>query len=727
MIEYSESPLRFGPFRVDLHTHELLKDSIKLRLVGQPFEILAMLLSRPGELVTREELRARLWPGDTFVDFDHGLNAAVNKLRETLCDSVENPRYVETLPRRGYRFIGKVERIGPALWLRDEEKKTAEQLPRQGNGLAQQSQPDEAPANKAERPAAGQGRPYLAAAAVLFTILLGGTFLLKTLSSRSKSAEANLQPPRIRAFTKASDTTGQPAFSADGNKMAFYRESASPEESGIYAQLVGSEQPLQLTKTNKDCCPAWSPDGDSIAFSRRMGEGTEIFIVSALGGPERRVDVSGANPKMGSVAWSHDGKGIVFSGDGGLFLAEPDKGVVRRLTVTTPARRDWGPTFSPDGTQLLFARSSDTGFPEELMTIRASGGEPTLIAAAPARLHGPAQWSSDGRSVIFAAERGGKSALWRVSTETREPPVQFNDGGSDPAVSPKGNRLAYERETRGLTIWEMDLPSHDRSESRVLVPLTSQTDQGPGPQFSPDGNKIAYMSDRSGTMEIWVSNRDGSNPVQVTAIGDAGTPRWSPDSQAIAFDVNRRNGVGVFVIRLQGGEPRLLTQDDFENRCPSWSRDGKWIYFASARTGAWQVWKIPAAGGTPVQLTKHGGHAAVESADGKYVYYAKTPYANPQIWQVPLNGGTESVVSPLVRPPSWASWTVVDQGILFAESSGQGAPVLNLFDPKSRRVKTVGALDIVPFWLSATRDGKTAAFDKPGWRQSQIMLVENFR
>ena len=305
--------------------------------------------------------------------------------------------------------------------------------------------------------------------------------------------------------------------------------------------------------------------------------------------------------------------------------------------------------------------------------------------------------------------------------------MQFNDGGSDPAVSPKGNRLAYERETRGLTIWEMDLPSHDRSESRVLVPLTSQTDQGPGPQFSPDGNKIAYMSDRSGTMEIWVSNRDGSNPVQVTAIGDAGTPRWSPDSQAIAFDVNRRNGVGVFVIRLQGGEPRLLTQDDFENRCPSWSRDGKWIYFASARTGAWQVWKIPAAGGTPVQLTKHGGHAAVESADGKYVYYAKTPYANPQIWQVPLNGGTESVVSPLVRPPSWASWTVVDQGILFAESSGQGAPVLNLFDPKSRRVKTVGALDIVPFWLSATRDGKTAAFDKPGWRQSQIMLVENFR
>jgi DNA-binding winged helix-turn-helix (wHTH) protein len=102
--------VRFGPFEVDLHTHEFWKYGTKLKLIGQPFEILAVLLSRPGELVTREELRARLWPGETFVDFNHGLNAAVNKLRDVLSDSAEEPRYVETLPRRGYRFIAKIER-----------------------------------------------------------------------------------------------------------------------------------------------------------------------------------------------------------------------------------------------------------------------------------------------------------------------------------------------------------------------------------------------------------------------------------------------------------------------------------------------------------------------------------------------------------------------------------------------------------------------------------------
>src|SRR5919109_2509741 len=100
---------RFGSFELDLYTGELRKNGVRLRLQEQPFQILAMLLERPGELITREELRQKLWPADTFVDFDHGLNTAVNKLREVLADSAASPRYIETLPRRGYRFIYPVE------------------------------------------------------------------------------------------------------------------------------------------------------------------------------------------------------------------------------------------------------------------------------------------------------------------------------------------------------------------------------------------------------------------------------------------------------------------------------------------------------------------------------------------------------------------------------------------------------------------------------------------
>src|SRR5512142_1809921 len=110
MTENVPNRIRFGPFRADLRTRELWKEGIRLKLAGQPFQVLEILLNNPGELVTRDELKERMWPGDTFVDFSHGLNAAVNKLREALSDSADDPKYIETLPRRGYRFIGKVEK-----------------------------------------------------------------------------------------------------------------------------------------------------------------------------------------------------------------------------------------------------------------------------------------------------------------------------------------------------------------------------------------------------------------------------------------------------------------------------------------------------------------------------------------------------------------------------------------------------------------------------------------
>ena len=103
--------VRFGVFEADLRSGELRKNGLKIRLPGQPFEVLAMMLERPGEVVTREELQKRLWPDGTFVDFDHSLNNAINKIREALGDSAESPRFVETLSRRGYRFIAPVETL----------------------------------------------------------------------------------------------------------------------------------------------------------------------------------------------------------------------------------------------------------------------------------------------------------------------------------------------------------------------------------------------------------------------------------------------------------------------------------------------------------------------------------------------------------------------------------------------------------------------------------------
>jgi len=384
---------------------------------------------------------------------------------------------------------------------------------------------------------------------------------------------------------------------------------------------------------------------------------------------------------------------------------------------------DLRPAFSPDGQKILFARISQAASTEDIMMMATGGGEASLVASDPAGMLGSPRWANDGRSIIFGSARGSHPGLWRASLDAKEPPVEINDGGWSPSIARKGYRMVYQRATRGLNIWELDLRS-PTNRQRILVPSTSQTDQGPGPQISPDGKKLVYMSDHSGTMEIWVCDRDGSNPVQLTALGDTGTPRWSPDSQWIAFD---RRGA-IYIVSVAGGAPRLIASDNTENACPSWSTDGKWVYFASSRThDFFQIWKAPAEGGAAIQVTQHGGHAALASSDGKYIYYAKSQYADPEIWQVPVEGGVETQVSPLVRPPSWASWAVVDRGILFAGPSGHGRPVVNFFDFATQKVTALGIINIAPFWLGASRDGKTVVFDQPGSEQDQVMLVENFR
>src|SRR5215475_2007874 len=275
--------VRFGIFEADLRSRELFKQGRKVRLHQQAFQTLALLLEHPGELVTRDELHRRLWPSDTFVNFDLGLNSAVKKLRDALSDSADSPRYVETLPRRGYRFIAAVTRSSPvtAVVGASETSKATESVP---PPVEIDDIPPFAQVEKEDHPAKGRNRRrfYLITAAVVAGFFLFPTMVwfVVRLVMVAGARDGHSPGQHIRPLTNLNAETSEPAFSPDGNYIAFRAEGTKPGEGGLLAKAVGGDQPVPLTKNAGDCCPAWSPDGQTIAFARFEEKEFQIYTAS---------------------------------------------------------------------------------------------------------------------------------------------------------------------------------------------------------------------------------------------------------------------------------------------------------------------------------------------------------------------------------------------------------------------------------------------------------------
>ena len=265
----STNLIRFATFEVDLRTGELRKDGVKLKFSGQPFQVLAILLERPGDIVTREELQKRLWP-DTFVDVERNLNTAVNKIREVLGDSAESPRFVETLPRRGYRFIGELERpvepvVGPAV------------------------EPVMAITVEPARRSDFRKLWWKVAAGIAIIAVVVGVIYLRSKPQRPQEQAVLTAVP----FTALPGAAISPAFSPDGSRIAFAWNGDSKGGAkgfDLYVKVIGSETLLRLTQHPSDwISAAWSPDGTQIVFHRLAGTDTGLYVVPALGGPERKL------------------------------------------------------------------------------------------------------------------------------------------------------------------------------------------------------------------------------------------------------------------------------------------------------------------------------------------------------------------------------------------------------------------------------------------------------
>jgi Tol biopolymer transport system component/DNA-binding winged helix-turn-helix (wHTH) protein len=737
--------VRFGPFEADLDTHELWKNGVRVKLGGQPFEILALLLRKPGQMVTREELQKELWAADTFVDFNHGLNAAVNKLRETLADSAEEPKYVETLPRRGYRFVGKIQAAPVTIPLpaaKDGEIETSVPTPASLPTVrAPESDPPVTPTVDARRTWFRRRWHRIAAAAGAVTVagsifaLVLSTWPVITETWHRQREEAEVKAGATETShvsTLVPDPASDPAISPDGKLVAFRRNSYAPGGAGIFVTSSEGKSVMQLTQHPGDCCPAWSPDGRNLAFTRIAADEYAIYIVSAKGGTLRKISHEDPRKKRGELAWTPDGKFIAFSGDspgGGsqIFLLSVEDSSVHAITEPQGQDRDWGPAFAPDGTQMAFVRGNGAGFPEEVYVTDLSSGQARQLTNERAAIMGPPSWSQHGASIIFSSTKGGDPALWTIPASGGAATRMAGTGPATwhPTVARESGQIAAQKILRSSGVYCLTVEGEPGKSTPTVVTATNGRNEGP--QQSPDGRRLVFMSDRSGFMEIWVSNRDGSSAVQLTNLHGSGTPRWSPDGLWIAFDsTNHDYGPSsVWVVSSMGGVPRALVKDQFENLVPSWSRDGKWIYFSSQRSGKDQVWKIPAEGGSPVQVTHDGGFGALESVDGATLYFAKSRFDNPELDQMPVGGGAETPLPGAVRPRSWAAWSPTSRGIFFAPAeSSNGGTSIDFYDFQTRLIRQISLLDRSPFWLSAAADGKLVFFNQAERDESSIVLVK---
>jgi Tol biopolymer transport system component/DNA-binding winged helix-turn-helix (wHTH) protein len=702
MVEVARSAqiVRFGVFEADLQTGELRKNGVRVPLQGQPFQVCAILLSHAGELVSREELRQKVWPEDTFVDFDQALNTAITKIRTALGDEPDNPRFVETLPRRGYRFIGPVDKRSP------------------------QAPSPTAPKGRFEKLTA-KAR-WISVGATLLALLSGigvWRFSRKTAESLRPSLE-------VVPLVVMPGDQGSPVFSPDGNQVAF--EASDGKNSGIYTTIIDGAKPLRLAEGAVNS-PSWSPDGRQVAFVRYSLENEPaIYVVSALGGAEHRLYPVPVSCCRIGLSWSPDSKTLAFADGNGdlstrITLLSLADSTTRHLTSPPHHQFDFGPVFSPDGSTVAFSRVGNGAIVADLFLVPTTGGEPKRLTFDNRPIFG-ATWTPDGRDIVFDSWRGGLSSLWRISASggTPRPLEGVGVNAGSPSISPKGNQLAYTQWLYNESIWRVDLvdDKHGRRPPGLVISGKGMTAR---PDFSPDGKKIAFESGRSGYSEIWICDSGGSNCEQVTSLhGWAANARWSPDGRYIAFELHPQEHSEVGVVEVAGGPPRLIpTFPGADNGGPSWSRDGHWIYFFSNRGGgSFQLWKVPASGGSPVQVTKNAGAHGVESADGRSLFYSKAEV--PGIWKMPLSGGEETLV--LDQPGTWWDWALARNGIYFI-SYRKKAPftaTLEFYEFATRRIIPISTLDKASQGLAVSPDGRSILYARVESSESNIMLVKNF-
>lgn len=744
----SRPPFRLGPWRVEPSLHRL----VPAAGAGEPVQVepkvlgvLVHLASRPGEVVSQEELLDAVW--ETRYVSEELVRRAVYELRKVLGDDARHPEYIETVARAGYRLIAPVLPAG-------------EEPPRAAA---------EAPGSRR----AGRSRRRLAAAAAALAVaaVAAGWWI-----ARDSGGAGAL---RLTPLTATPGLEYDPALSPDGARVAFVRAREDGSGARLVVRLVAEDSEIELARPGpRGGEPAWSPDGSRVAFVRREeragGPGWLVVSVPALGGSERRLADLGPRRPYG-LAWSPDGRTLAFGwGEDddapyALHLLSLDGGSLRRLTAPPPAiSGDGAPAFSPDGREIAFLRNRVPSV-QDVFVVDAAGGEARRVTPA-ARKITDVSWAPDGASLLVAVYEAGDHRLARLPLEGGAP--RRLAGAGEGAMSltvaggaaPGAGRLVYSRYAWRFTLWRLDRDGGGRPATTAAAgPAAAGPSSGPEPRplpalsstrfdselaLSPDGTRVAFSSSRSGSFEIWIAPLGeegagegaaggGGRGRRLTEFGGpwTGQPRWSPDGRTIAFASAAGGDVDLWTVDPRGGLPRRLTDSPALDLAPAWAADGRSLYFASNRGGAWEIWRreVGGSGGgdgdgedvAPERVTRGGGYFARPSADGRSLWFTRR--GEDGLWRMALPHGEPEPVVPALDRSFWGSWVLTPEGVVFvAKTPDHRAALLRWTEGAgTRELARLRGWPINPS-LAAGPDGRWLLWSQtePGQVESDLMLLE---
>ncbi len=639
--------LRFHSFELDLDTCELQKNGRKIRLQDQPARLLALLASRPGELVTRAEIQKALWEEDRIVEFDTAVNTAIKKVREALDDDPDNPKLVETLPRKGYRFIAVVEEAG--------SMNVVEVLERHEEGLpsvpleppsfvvdvAESSAiKDPAPETLPMAPTTRSRRVQWIWAGLLLVLGLVAGAAIPNLRQTAPQAVTEM---RLEVMTPPTADPSSLAISPDGLKIAYV--AISEGRSQLRLRLLDSGTEQSIAGTDGALFPFWSPNSRSIGF----------FADSAL----KRVDIDGGLPRVLTEApagrggaWNANDVILFTPNVGGPIFrvsAMGDGPATAQTQVTAGSHRH--PRFLPDGRHFIYF-ATGTGDERGVYVGDLTGAD------APKRLLLQADAAAEyaSRHLLFVRQGALFAQNFDPDSMTLSgEPFRIDDQVNIDAAM---NRAALSVSNVGSMVYRTGSGGGQRQfvwydrRGKEMERIGEPDGNGVlGPALSPDGSHIATYRTVDGNSDIWLLELERGVRERFTldAAGEV-NPVWSPDRRRIAFSSNRDGAYDLYVRVISTSETQLLLKTGDPKSASSWSPDGHYLLYRNASPdSSYDIWALPlddnGKPGTPfpVVQTKAEEREGEFSPDGKWIAYQSTASGRSEILIQAFPAATDSM------------------------------------------------------------------------------------